>query len=50
MILAMKISGYAVLLLLLTFGGNLGCKLVLRWSATKPPPESGERSLCAPGA
>jgi hypothetical protein len=42
-ILALKIAGYAVLLLLLTYGGNVGCKLVLRWSATKPPPESGEK-------
>jgi hypothetical protein len=42
-ILALKIAGYAVLLLLLTYGGNVACKWVLRWSATKPPPESGEK-------
>lgn len=43
MILALQILGYALLLLLLTYGGNVACKWVLRWSATKPPPESGEK-------
>lgn len=43
MIAALQILGYALLLLLLTFGGNFVCKLVLRWSHTSTPPESGEK-------
>jgi hypothetical protein len=43
MIVASIILGYVALLALLTFGGNAGCKLVLQWSATKAPPESGEK-------
>jgi hypothetical protein len=43
MIVASVITGYVALLALLTFGGNAACKLVLQWSATKAPPESGEK-------
>ncbi len=43
MILVAKIAGYAALVVLLTYGGNAACKLVLRWSATAPPPESGDK-------
>jgi hypothetical protein len=43
MIVASLILGYVALLALLTFGGNFACKLVLKWSATKTPPESGEK-------
>jgi len=43
MIVTLQIAGYALLLALLTFGGNVACKLVLRWSATNTPPESGEK-------
>jgi len=43
MILALKIAGYVALLVLLSYGGNAACKWVLRWSATRPPPESGEK-------
>jgi hypothetical protein len=43
MILALQIAAYAALLLLLTYGGNAACKCVLGWSATRPPPESGEK-------
>jgi hypothetical protein len=43
MIVALQIVGYAASLVLLTFGGNATCKWVLRWSATSPPPESGEK-------
>jgi hypothetical protein len=43
MIVASIIFGYVALLALLTFGGNFACKLVLKWSATKAPPESGEK-------
>lgn len=42
MIAVLQIAGYVVLAWLLTFGGNLVCKGVLRLSATKPPPETGE--------
>ena len=42
MIAALQIAAYVVLAVLLTLGGNLVCKWVLRWSATKPPPETGE--------
>ena len=42
MIATFQVAGYVVLTLLLTFGGNLVCKWVLRLSATKPPPETGE--------
>ena len=42
MITTLQVSAYVVLTLLLTFGGNLVCKWVLRLSATKPPPETGE--------
>ncbi|WP_228445730.1 hypothetical protein [Terricaulis silvestris] len=34
---------YAVLLVFLTVGGNEFCKLVLKMSATKTPPETGEK-------
>jgi hypothetical protein len=43
MILASKIAGYFVLLVLLSYGGNAVCKWVLRCSATRTPPESGEK-------
>jgi hypothetical protein len=43
MIVASIVLGYAALLALLTFGGTAACKLVLQWSATKAPPESGEK-------
>jgi len=43
MIVAVKIFGYAVLLALLTYGGNAACRLVLRWSATSTPPERGDK-------
>ena len=43
MILASIILAYIALLALLTFGGTVACKLVLQWSATKAPPESGEK-------
>jgi hypothetical protein len=42
MIVIAQIAGYAVLLALLTFAGNFVCKVVLRLSATKTPPETGE--------
>jgi hypothetical protein len=42
MIATLQISVYVVLAVLLTFGGNLVCKWVLRLSATKSPPETGE--------
>jgi len=42
MIATLQIAVYALLAVLLTLGGNLVCKWVLRWSATKPPPETGE--------
>ncbi len=42
MIVTLQIVGYALLALLLTFGGNLACKWVLRLSATKIPAETGE--------
>jgi hypothetical protein len=42
MIVTLQIAVYAVLALLLTAGGNLVCKWVLRFSATKTPPETGE--------
>lgn len=43
MIIALQITGYLLLLLLLTIGGNEVCRLVLRISATKTPPEEGEK-------
>lgn len=43
MIVASIIAGYVALVALLTFGGNAACKFVLQWSATKAPPESGEK-------
>jgi hypothetical protein len=43
MITALQVLGYAVLLALLTYGGNTACRLVLRWSATTTPPERGEK-------
>lgn len=43
MIVASLVLGYLALLALLTFGGNVACKLVLQWSATKAPPESGDK-------
>ncbi len=43
MIVASIILGYVALLALLTFGGNAACKFVLQWSATRAPPESGEK-------
>jgi hypothetical protein len=43
MIIVLQILGYAVLLVLLTIGGNEACKLVLKVSATKTPPEQGEK-------
>ena len=42
MIATLQVSGYVVLAVLLTFGGNLVCKWVLRLSATRSPPETGE--------
>jgi hypothetical protein len=42
MIATLQIAAYVVLAWLLTFGGNFVCKWVLRLSATKPPPETGE--------
>ncbi len=42
MIVALQIAVYVVLLIVLTIGGNEICKLVLRVSATKAPPEDGE--------
>lgn len=42
MTFALQIGVYAALLLLLTFGGNWACRIVLRLSATKTPPETGE--------
>ena len=42
MIVTLQVAVYALLAILLTVGGNLVCKWVLRWSATKPPPETGE--------
>jgi hypothetical protein len=38
----LSIAGYAALGVLLTFGGNVVCKWVLRASATAPPPETGQ--------
>jgi hypothetical protein len=43
MIIVLQILGYAVLLVLLTIGGNEVCKLILKASATKTPPEEGEK-------
>jgi hypothetical protein len=43
MILLLQLLGYAALLLLLTIGGNEICRLVLHVSATKTPPEEGEK-------
>jgi len=43
MIVAVQILAYVVLVLLLTFGGNEICRLVLSISATKTPPEDGEK-------
>ena len=42
MIATLQVAGYLALTLLLTLGGNPVCKWVLRLSATKPPPETGE--------
>jgi hypothetical protein len=42
MIATLQVAAYAALAVLLTFGGNLVCKWVLRLSATTPPPETGE--------
>ncbi len=42
MILALQIAGYVVLAALLTLGGNVACKWVLRVSATQTPPETGD--------
>jgi hypothetical protein len=42
MILTAQILGYVLLVLLLTLGGNLACKWVLRLSATKVPAETGD--------
>jgi hypothetical protein len=42
MIATLQIAAYVTLAWLLTFGGNFVCKWVLRLSATKPPPETGE--------
>jgi hypothetical protein len=42
MIAALHIAAYAAFAWLLTFGGNFVCKWVLRLSATKTPPETGE--------
>lgn len=42
MIVSLQVTAYVLLFALLTFGGNLACRLVLRWSATSTPPESGE--------
>lgn len=43
MIVVLQILAYLVLLLLLTFGGNEVCRLVLSISATKAPPEDGDK-------
>lgn len=43
MILALQVLGYVVLLAFLTLGGNTVCRLVLAVSATKTPPEAGEK-------
>ena len=42
MIIGLQIAAYVALIALLTVGGNLVCKGVLRLSATKTPPETGE--------
>jgi hypothetical protein len=42
MILALQIAGYVVLAALLTLGGNVACRAVLRVSATQTPPETGD--------
>jgi hypothetical protein len=42
MIATLQVAAYAALAGLLTVGGNLVCKWVLRLSATQPPPETGE--------
>lgn len=43
MIVALQAAVYLVLAVLLTFGGNAVCRLVLRLSATRTPPETGEK-------
>lgn len=43
MIIAAQIACYVVLAALLTFGGNEVCRLVLTLSATKTPPEEGDK-------
>jgi len=43
MIVALQLVCYAVLLALLTLGGNEICRLVLTISATKTPAEAGEK-------
>jgi hypothetical protein len=43
MIVALQVVAYLVLLVLLTIGGNEICRLVLHVSATKTPPEEGEK-------
>lgn len=43
MIEVLQIVGYGALLWLLTIGGNLVCKQVLTLTATRTPPEEGER-------
>jgi hypothetical protein len=42
MIVLLQMGGYATLLWLLAFGGNAACRLVLKSSATRTPPEAGE--------
>lgn len=42
MIATLQVAAYAILLVLLTLGGNFFCKWVLRLSATQSPPETGE--------
>jgi hypothetical protein len=42
MIVALQVAGYVALTVLLTLGGNTAVKWVLRLSATKAPPETGE--------
>lgn len=43
MIIALQILAYLALFFLLTFGGNTICTWVLKLSATKMPPEEGEK-------
>ncbi len=43
MIIVLQILACAVLLVLLTIGGNEVCRLILKASATKTPPEEGEK-------